>query len=578
MNESQKNNLTGPAATTINAFLAAYDPFNNLSVISLNDRRKLIEYLKIPVPFEWDKAPIGTRIVQTNAILYQGLHAAGVAGSARTVSRFCYSEAMKSLWKPRSAVEEESASVSLASAGDDLLRFWVEKTNTKGRPDRQLSENALGQSLWSPQKARDGKDIYRAMLEIKPGDTVFHFVDNQKLEGFSTVAARVDSSFIGLDGTDWAGRPAYRIALANHQPLTPPIERAEFLGDGDYRPIIEQLLKKQKGLFFNREFNLNEGAYITEAPVELIQIWNDIYKRKTGSAIIPGVPALNPSRPPSTPLNLEYSLADCAKETGFEIETLARWKRALQRKGQAIFYGPPGTGKTFIAERLAKHIIGGTDGFHELVQFHPAYSYEDFMQGIRPETVDDRTLCYTMARGRFMDFCATARQRTGPSVMVIDEINRADLSRVFGELMYLLEYRNREIPLSGGGVFQIPQTVQLIGTMNTADRSIALVDHALRRRFTFIALHPEYEILSRFQEAKGFNASGLIRQLKLINSVIADRHYEVGITFFLCEDLAKEIADIWQMEIEPYLEEFFFDQPQKFEQFRWDMIRHQILP
>src|SRR5262249_9712610 len=248
MNESQKNNLTGPTATTINAFLTAYDPFHNLSMISLIDRRKLIEFLKIPVPFEWANASIGTRVVQTNAILYDGLHAAGVPGSARTVSRFCYSEPMKSLWRSRPGVEGESASV--ASGGDEFSRFWVEKTKTKGRPDRQLGENALGRSLWSPQKARDGKDIYWPMREIKPGDIVFHFVDNQKLEGFSTVATRADSSFIGLDKTNWAGRPAYRIALTNHQALSQPIDRTEFLADAEYRPMIEQLLKKQKGLFF----------------------------------------------------------------------------------------------------------------------------------------------------------------------------------------------------------------------------------------------------------------------------------------------------------------------------------------
>jgi 5-methylcytosine-specific restriction protein B len=177
-----------------------------------------------------------------------------------------------------------------------------------------------------------------------------------------------------------------------------------------------------------------------------------------------------------------------------------------------------------------------------------------------------------------MEFCEHASQRKGPCVLIIDEINRSNLSRVFGELMYLLEYRNRDIPLAGGGMFRIPENVRLIGTMNTADRSIALVDHALRRRFTFFALYPEYEILSRYQQAKGFDATKLIQQLKVLNNVIADRHYEVGITFFLRDDLASEIADIWQMEIEPYLEEFFFDQPQKFEQFRWDAVRAQILP
>ena len=177
---------------------------------------------------------------------------------------------------------------------------------------------------------------------------------------------------------------------------------------------------------------------------------------------------------------------------------MGRWVRAIERKGQAIIYGPPGTGKTFIAEKLALHLIGGGDGFQEVVQFHPAYAYEDFVQGIRPKARPDGSLDYPVVPGRFLDFCDRSRSCQGRCVLVIDEINRANLSQVFGELMYLLEYRNREVPLASGGMFQIPENVRLIGTMNTADRSIALVDHALRRRFAFLALYPNYEVLSKF--------------------------------------------------------------------------------
>jgi MoxR-like ATPase len=272
----------------------------------------------------------------------------------------------------------------------------------------------------------------------------------------------------------------------------------------------------------------------------------------------------------------DYSINDLAKDTGFDVETLKRWKRGLERKGQAIFYGPPGTGKTFIADKLSKHLISGTDGLREVIQFHPSYAYEDFMQGIRPKSTEG-ILSYPIVPGRFLEFCDEARTREGPCVLIVDEINRANLSRVFGELMYLLEYRNEEIPLAGGGMFDIPNNVRLLGTMNTADRSIALVDHALRRRFAFIPLHPEYEILLQFQRARGFDATKLIQQLKLLNKVIDNPHYEVGIAFFLKEDLGDDMSDIWQMEIEPYLEEYFFDQPQKFEQFRWEAIRDIVL-
>ena len=273
-----------------------------------------------------------------------------------------------------------------------------------------------------------------------------------------------------------------------------------------------------------------------------------------------------------------YGIEQCAAETGVDAEQLEHWVRAINRKGQAIIYGPPGTGKTFLAERLARHLIGGDDGFVDLVQFHPAYSYEDFVQGIRPLTRPDGGLDYPLVQGRFLEFCARARRVDGLCVLIVDEINRANLARVFGELMYLLEYRGSEVPLaSGGAKFSIPPNARLIGTMNTADRSIALVDHALRRRFAFLPLRPDYELLRRYHKKTGFEADGLIDTLVRINSEIGDVHYELGISFFLHPQLEDHIEDIWRMEIEPYLEEFFFDQPEKVENFRWSRIEKTVL-
>lgn len=274
-----------------------------------------------------------------------------------------------------------------------------------------------------------------------------------------------------------------------------------------------------------------------------------------------------------------YPLPQLAEDTGLDETDLARWVRAIERKGQAVLYGPPGTGKTFIAQKLAQHLAGESDGFTELVQFHPAYAYEDFIQGLRPRARPDGGLDYPLVRGRFLDFCRRAEVRQGRCVLIIDEINRANLSRVFGELMYLLEYRNREIPLAGGETLKIPVNVRLIGTMNTADRSIALVDHALRRRFAFIQLAPKVEVLRRYhhQHQTGFPVENLIITLNQLNQQIDDAHYAVGTTFFLHENLIDEIADIWQMEIEPYLEEYFFDQPDKVNEFRWAAVREKIV-
>lgn len=271
-----------------------------------------------------------------------------------------------------------------------------------------------------------------------------------------------------------------------------------------------------------------------------------------------------------------YSLFEVAVNTYLDESVLQRWVNMIERKQQAIFYGPPGTGKTYLAHELARHLVGGGDGFVEIVQFHAAYAYEDFVQGIRPQPQDDGLLRYPVVPGRFLEFCQQAESVTGRCVMIIDEINRANLAQVFGELMHLLEYRERTIRLAiDGKLFQIPSNVYLIGTMNTADRSIALVDHALRRRFAFIPLYPDYEVLRRYHTSveSGFAIEPLIALLEQLNRTIQDRHYEIGISYFLDKQLAANLADIWQMEIEPYLEELFFDRPERIDEFRWANVR-----
>lgn len=276
-------------------------------------------------------------------------------------------------------------------------------------------------------------------------------------------------------------------------------------------------------------------------------------------------------------LNPKYTLSNCAEETGLNETELKIWIQAIHRKKQAILQGPPGTGKTFIAEKLAKHLIGGGDGFSGIIQFHPAYTYEDFIEGLRPITQDGQ-LTYSIVPGRFLGFCKLAEAREDTCVLIIDEINRANLSQVFGELMYLLDDRDRTVKLASGQLFRIPTNVRIIGTMNTADRSIALVDNALRRRFAFIPVYPNYEVLRQYhqREKTNFPVDKLIGILEDVNRAINNKHYELGISFFLTKTLAEDIQDIWQMEIEPYLEEYFFDNQAKMDEFIWDQIKDKL--
>ncbi|WP_377475137.1 MAG: AAA family ATPase [Microcoleus anatoxicus] len=278
--------------------------------------------------------------------------------------------------------------------------------------------------------------------------------------------------------------------------------------------------------------------------------------------------------------NPVYQLETISEITGFQTTQLTQWIQAINRKGQTIIQGPPGTGKTFIAEKLAKHLIGGGDGFSDIIQFHPAYTYEDFIEGLRPTTQNGQ-LTYSIVPGRFLQFCEKAEACEDTCVLIIDEINRANLSQVFGELMYLLDDRQdtaRFITLASGKLFRIPTNVRIIGTMNTADRSIALVDNALRRRFAFIPVYPNYEVLRQYhqREKTGFPVDKLTRILENVNLAINNKHYELGISFFLTKTLAEDIQDIWQMEIEPYLEEYFFDNQAKMDEFLWDKIKDKL--
>ncbi len=168
----------------------------------------------------------------------------------------------------------------------------------------------------------------------------------------------------------------------------------------------------------------------------------------------------------------------------------------LDDKGQIVFYGPPGTGKTFVALALAEELTRDGGDFR-IVQFHPSYSYEDFVGGFRPVEDDGaHGVRYQRTDGPLRELAAVASaDPSHPYVLIIDEINRGNIPKIFGELLFLLEYRLKAVRLQywPEESFSLPPNLFVIGTMNTADRSIALVDAALRRRFYFFEFTPQVE-------------------------------------------------------------------------------------
>ncbi|MGI8519430.1 MAG: AAA family ATPase [Actinomycetota bacterium] len=272
-------------------------------------------------------------------------------------------------------------------------------------------------------------------------------------------------------------------------------------------------------------------------------------------------------------------LPDATEEFAHDLLVDHAWLQdsveLLRDRRQLIYYGPPGTGKTYIAQELARHLAGRENT--KLVQFHPAYSYEDFFEGYRPKESADGSgsIGFKLTPGPLRRVVDQARQHPEQvHVLIVDEINRANLAKVFGELYFLLEYRDEAIELlySSEEAFTLPKNVYLIGTMNTADRSIALVDSAMRRRFAFVSLHPSDEpvlgLLRRWLQREGLpiESSLLLQEL---NRRIEDTDFKIGPSYLMRRSIystSEGLDRVWRSSFMPLLEEHHYGQGKNLEQ------------
>jgi hypothetical protein len=464
----------------------------------------------------------------------------------------------------------------------------VEKTLVSGRPDREAGEDALGRALWSPQQSKDGRSIYGNMLNVRPGDIVFHLTDNQAISHVSIAAEKANESFTGLPDTDWANQPAYRIALKDCTALTPALPRDAFLKTEPFAGQLKELVESgARGLFYNSRLELNQGAYLTEATPSLLAILNRAYQAYAGKAL-PYVelddttPVPAPREEPADQTTTDdYDLEEALEELFFEPDVTREILLLWQAKKNVILQGPPGVGKSFAARRLAYALMGKKDparvGF---VQFHQSYSYEDFVEGFRPTVTG-----FELKPGKFVQFCRTAEaDPKRPYVFIIDEINRGNLSKILGELMLLIECDKRSEDwslqlASGSAPFYVPANVYILGLMNTADRSLAVVDYALRRRFAFVDVSPALQSL-KFREqlmAAGVSSARVDHVVARIGSlnadIIGDRAnlgpgFAIGHSFFCDgpregEDERQWYERIIRTEVAPLLREYWFDAPSK---------------
>lgn len=287
------------------------------------------------------------------------------------------------------------------------------------------------------------------------------------------------------------------------------------------------------------------------------------------------------ARSPRIPATLD----ELAHKLTFMSDDSKAWLRItrdlLLRKRQLIFQGPPGTGKTYIARALADFLTQNPERV-TLVQFHPATTYEDFVQGLRPELGEAGA--FTLRDGPLLEAANRAQQEPDAThVIIIDEINRANLPAVFGELYFLLEYRNAEVTLNYGEPFKLPENLLFLGTMNTADRSIAAIDSALRRRFFIRDLRPGeipmVDVLEHHLDEHAPELKWLTTLLDRANEVIEDPDQSVGPSHFLQgSDLTEETArQAWEFTVMPTLEELFYGQGDRVAALSFDQLKAHAL-
>jgi 5-methylcytosine-specific restriction protein B len=437
--------------------------------------------------------------------------------------------------------EEEEPKPALQISAD-AAHWWL-NANPKYW---DLSEHTVGSHQTYTTHAESGnkRRIYKYFEALKPGDRIIGYETTPRKR---VVARLIVTKGIHLDEEDR--------------------ECIEFRVDAFYanRPTWEEM-QSDPALAGSEVFGNNQGSLFKLTPTEFARI----EELAVGSAKL---------RPP-------YTLASATSGSFLEPEWLEDSLALWRMKKNLILQGPPGTGKTFVAKRLAWLLMGEEDESRlHLVQFHPSYSYEDFIEGYRPDGKGG----FILKSGHFLSFCKRAASDPDREyVFVIDEINRGNLSKVFGEVMMGIEADKRGEPIHlqyakpDEPPFGFPKNVYLLGTMNTADRSLALVDYALRRRFAFKTVEPEFgprfEAFLKERKVAPEFITHIISMMKDVNARIESdgslgTGYFVGHSYFCAppEDPAEQktwLNRIWWYEVFPLMEEYWFDQPEKVDEMR----------
>ncbi|MCC7535387.1 MAG: AAA family ATPase [Deltaproteobacteria bacterium] len=489
---------------------------------------------------------------------------------------------LKLLIEPPEGRYRSAAHLARLAQGLDLLPGELTGTLNQldGDPHRWIrlgtTDGDTGRSQW--EAMRDGS--YAAVGWNKVGDLSAMSVDAESRDAIKKLLAThypTDARAIG----NAAGQIFDLVVKANPRDVIVAMRGARhvvgvgrIIGGYEYAPTESEFAHRRKVEWISdREWELPEDEPVPSTVRDLKRTANIFAVEREIAERPQSTGSVNKPVTPMEPLS----------------PVVARIEAGLRRRGQIILYGPPGTGKTHHAEEAAQELAARSrlgrswrtldaaerrtladDGVIETCCFHPAYGYEDFIEGYRP-VARGGTLAFDLRDGVFKRLCARASaQLEREYFLIIDEINRGDVPRIFGELLTVLEKSRRGRPITlpvSGSAFSIPPNVFVIGTMNTADRSIALLDAALRRRFAFLELMPRGDVLG----------TALVRGIPLgpwldaLNQRVRkyvgrdSRNLQIGHTYFL--DVGGPIRDfvrfrhVLRDEIVPLLEEYCYDRP-----------------
>ena len=432
---------------------------------------------------------------------------------------------------------------------NELEALFSPKTSTKNTSSKRYWFLVANPKIWSLADMNPGevieyemynengnkRRIFQNFLDAKKGDIVIGYeaTPTKQIVALTEVEKENDGQIIVFKKTE---------------SLASPIDYSDFKSIPELANL--EFTKNFQGTFFK----LTEDEY--NVLMDLIREANPVRTKQN---------------------NTPYTEKDFLNDVYISKESYESMKALLLDKKNIILQGAPGVGKTFSAKKLAYSIMGEIDKSRvEFIQFHQSYSYEDFIMGYKPNEEGG----FYLKKGVFYNFCKAAKADPNrPYFFIIDEINRGNMSKIFGELLMLIEnqYRGESVKLAyNDELFSVPENLYIIGMMNTADRSLAMIDYALRRRFSFIDMKPGFES-EGFKNYQALLNSDLfnkaINVISSLNKVISGddslgEGFCIGHSYFCNQKVFSEqwLKNVIDYDIIPMLREYWFDNNQQFEQ------------